>query len=45
MKPLSQKSIEGINTKLGILAQHGKAQLQDKGNNYESYSFGVIPLN
>ena len=33
------KSIKGINTKLGILAQ-----LQDKGHNSESDSVGVIPL-
>ena len=38
------KSIEGINTKLGILAQHDKRQLQDKEINSESYNFGVMPL-
>ena len=27
------KNIKGINTKLGILAHHDKAQLQDKGHN------------
>ena len=38
------KSIKGIHTKLGILADHDKLQLQDKGHNSESYSFGVMPL-
>ena len=28
----------------GILAHRDKVQLQDKGHNSESYSFGVIPL-
>ena len=37
-------SIKGINTKLEILAHHDKVQLQDKGHNSESYSFGVMPL-
>ena len=27
-----------------ILAHHDKIQLQDKGHNSESYSFGVLPL-
>ena len=30
------KSIEGINTKLGILAHHHKVHLQDRGHNSES---------
>ena len=38
------KSIIGINTKLGIIAHHYKVQLQDKGNNSESYSIGVMSL-
>ena len=38
------KSTIGINTKLGILAHHDKVQLQDKGHNSESCSFGVMPL-
>ena len=33
-----------MNTKLGILAHDDKVQLQDKGHNSESYSFGVILL-
>ena len=33
------KSIKGIDTKLGILAQHDK--LQDKGHNSKIYIFGV----
>ena len=32
-----------VNTKLGIFAHHDKVQLQDKGHNSESCSFGVIP--
>ena len=36
------KSIEDINTKLGILTHHDKVQLQDKGHNSESYIFGVF---
>ena len=31
-------------TKLGILTHHDKIQLQDKGHNSESHSFGVIPF-
>ena len=38
------KSIKGINSKLGILAHHDKIQLQDKGHNSESCSFGVAPF-
>ena len=38
------KSFKGINTKLRILAHHDKVQLQDKGRNSKSYSFGVMPL-
>ena len=41
------KNIKGINTKVGILANHDKShkmQLQDKGYNSESYNFGVMPL-
>ena len=34
----------GINTKLGILAHHHKMQLQDKGHNFESHSFGLMPF-
>ena len=41
MQPITQK---GINTKFGILAHHDKMQLQEKGNNSESYSFGVMSL-
>ena len=37
----NSKSIKVINSKLGILADHDKAQLQDKGNNSESYFFGT----
>ena len=42
--PFYSLSIKGINTKLGILAQHDKIQWQDKGHNSESYIFGVMPL-
>ena len=44
MLPITQRNMKDINTKLGILAHHDKAQLQDKGHNYESYIFGVMPL-
>ena len=37
------KGIKGINTKPGILANHDKMQLQDKGQKFESYMFGVKP--
>ena len=33
--------IKGIITKLGIVAHHDKINLQDKGNNSESYRFGA----
>ena len=34
-----------MNTKLEILAHHDEMQLKDKkGHNFESYSFGVMPL-
>ena len=33
------KIIKGNNSKLEILADHDKMQLQDKGNNSESYSY------
>ena len=36
------KNIEDIHTKLAILAHHDKMQLQDKGHNSESCSFGVM---
>ena len=29
--------VKGMNTKFGILAHHGKVQLQDKGHNFESW--------
>ena len=38
------KSIKGINTKLGILANYDKVQLQGKWHNSKSYSFEVMPL-
>ena len=38
------KSIEGINTKLGIPAHHDYVQLQDKGHNSDSCIFGVTSL-
>ena len=38
------KSIKGINTKLGILTQQDKVQLQDKGHNSESYIFELCPF-
>ena len=44
MQPITQKSTQSINTKLGILAHHDKVQLQDKGHNSESCSFRVMTL-
>ena len=41
---LYSKSFKCINTKLGILVHHDKVQLQNKGHNSKSYSFGVMPL-
>ena len=38
------KGIKGINTNLGTLAYHDKMELQDKGHNSESSSFGVMPI-
>ena len=38
------KSIIGINTKLGILADHDKVQLQGKGHNSKIIAFKVMPL-
>ena len=38
------KSTEDIGTKLGMLAHHDNVQLQEKGHNSESCSFGVMPL-
>ena len=38
------KTADGINTKIGILAHHDKVQLHEKGHNYESCGFGVMPL-
>ena len=38
------KSVEDINTKLGLFVHHDKMQLQDKGHNFESHSFGVMSL-
>ena len=38
------KNIKGINTKLGILVDHDKVQLQDMGHISGGYSFGVMPL-
>ena len=38
------KSINGINTKHGILADHDKLQLQDKRHYSESYIFGIMSL-
>ena len=34
------KSMQGIDTKLGILAHHDNVHLQDKRHNFESCSFG-----
>ena len=45
MWPITQKVFEDINPKLGILnAHYDKVQFQEKGQNSESYSFGVMPL-
>ena len=38
------KCIKDINTKHGILAHHDKVQFQDKGHNFETYSFGIMSL-
>ena len=38
------KSTLGVNTKLRMLAHHGKMQFQDMGHNSEICSFGVMPL-
>ena len=38
------KSTKCINTKLGIVAHHGKIQLQDKGYNSKSCRFGIMLL-
>jgi hypothetical protein len=36
--------ITGINMKLGVLANHDKEQLLDKGHNSESHIVGVMPF-
>ena len=44
MQSIIKKSIKGINTKLGILADHDKVQLQGKEHNSESYILELCPF-